>query len=578
MPRGTVLFLMTASTKSSKRSRSPPSPNSVLDRKALLQALEDRNINIKPSQIEAFYQCLHRQHYPELPVFVENYYKYENDKKFQLADDELELSAPLKNFVSKNKRKSRNKKELNKQLLDFLKDPSSGFTTVTSTIDSAKQSSDQVTTKLAIQLHDGHKVESVLMRYNSVAGSRVSLCVSSQVGCAMGCTFCATATMGIRGNLTAGEILEQMVHANRILATEWKENKDPKEYVVRNVVFMGMGEPLNNYDNVVEACRCMMDRKRWSLAHDKITVSTVGVTPRIRDLTRDLPEVSLALSLHAPNQEARSAIVPAAKAYKIEGLIEALVSSVRASLAMMLRHVCLIRTRLVMSNILHILGLSNIAQDDHMMIYQQKQYNGEAYMDSDRVKESKKRRAMIEYVMLEGTTSSIECAHQLGKLCQDRQFLVNLIPYNQTDVKDKLRCPSEDHMKTFQDIVSSYNTFCTIRRTMGADIASACGQLVVAKENEEPVDIEDVGVTNKTTGINITKAVKKATATKEKRAVVGVSIDNDTNDERGNLEQWIMPLMIATTIAASCFVVSSVLFFTHRRGERQSSERISRPL
>jgi sorting nexin-8 len=559
---------MTAPKKSSSRSRSPPCPNSILDRKALCQALEDRNIHVKPSQIETFYQCLHRQHYPELPVFVENYYKYENDKRFQSADDELELSAPLKNFVSK---KSRNKKELNKQLLDFLKDPNSGFTTVTSTIDCTKQSSDQVTTKLAIQLHDGHKVESVLMRYNSVAGSRVSLCVSSQVGCAMLCSFCATATMGFLGNLTAGEILEQMVHANRILAKEWKENKDPKEYVVRNVVFMGMGEPLNNYDNVVEACRCMMDRKRWSLAHDKITVSTVGVTPRIRDLTRDLPEVSLALSLHAPNQDARSTIVPAAKAYKIEDLIEALVSSLRESHPILLLRVCFSRARLVMSNIFRTLGLSYFAQDNHMMIYQQKQYNGEAYMDSDRVKESKKRRVMIEYVMLEGTTSSIECAHQLGKLCQNRQFLVNLIPYNQTDVKDKLRCPSEDQMKKFQKIVSSYNTLCTIRRTMGADIASACGQLVVAKEKDEPVDIEDVGVANKTTGINVTKAMKKATSTKKKRTVVEVSIDSDTNDEKGDFEHWIMPLMIATTIAASCFVVSSVLFFTHRRGERQSS-------
>lgn len=512
---------------SSKRSRSPPFPNSILDQNAFLGALEDRKIFLKPTQIDTFYQSLHRQHYPELPVFVDNYYKHEQG--LSLEDSEI---SPLKNKVSKSK--NRNKKQLNKLLLDFLKDPNNGFATVTSTIDCAKQSSDQTTTKLAIKLYDGQMVESVLMRYNSIAGSRVSLCVSSQVGCAMGCTFCATATMGIRGNLTAGEILEQMVHAHRFLANEWKETKEAKQHIVRNVVFMGMGEPLNNYDNVVSACKCLLDRKRWNLAHGKITVSTVGVTPRIYNLTRDLPEVSLALSLHAPNQEARSAIVPAAKAYKIEGLIDAL--------------------------------------DNHMMFYQQKRYNGAEYTDADRIKESSKRRAMIEYVMLEGATSTLECAHQLGKLCQNRHLLVNLIPYNPTDVKDTLRCPSEENMKSFQNVVSSYNTLCTIRRTMGADIESACGQLVVLKatENSKQVDIEDVGVVEKSEKISSKGVVMRtSTVTKLNRSVVTVDTDNDANhDENDFLCRWIKPLAIATTIAASCFVVSSVLYFMRRRGVR----------
>ena len=193
------------SLSSSKRTRTAPFPNSILDRKALIQALEDRFIFLKPLQLETFYQSLHRQHYPELPVFVEQYYKHEQKGRIE---NEVEEQRPLNNNISKSK--SRNKRQLNKQLLDFLMDPNCGFTTITSTIDSSKQSSDQTTTKLAVKLHDGHLVESVLMRYNSVAGSRVSLCVSSQVGCAMGCTFCATATMGIRGNLSAGEILEQI--------------------------------------------------------------------------------------------------------------------------------------------------------------------------------------------------------------------------------------------------------------------------------------------------------------------------------------------------------------------------------
>ena len=343
----------------SKRSRKAPFPNSILDRPALLKALDDRGISLKAKQIEGFYQALHRQHYPELDKFVENYYRHEA-KDNRTIDD----STPIKNQITS--RKNRNLIQLSKQLLDFLKDPDNGFVTITSKVDLAVLSRDGSTTKLAVRLHDDHVVESVLMRYMNKDGGRASLCVSSQVGCAMGCTFCATGTMGIRGNLTSAEILEQVVHANRILAKETKENnlvKDERRKrleLVRNIVFMGMGEPLNNYNNVVEACRCLIDRKRWNFAHGKITVSTVGVTPRIHDLTKDLPEVCLALSLHAPNQAMRSDIVPAARAYKIEGLIDAL--------------------------------------DNHMMAYLKKR-SSEGYTEEERIKESTRRRAMIEYVM-----------------------------------------------------------------------------------------------------------------------------------------------------------------------------------
>jgi sorting nexin-8 len=339
-----------------RRSRSPPSPNSILDRNALERALDMANISLKKQHVDAFYQNLHRQHYPSLPDFVETYYR--NEAKRDLKDP-----LPLKNNVTR--KKNRNKLQLPKTLLDFLKDPNNGFLTVTTTVDQAKTSADGTTTKLAVRLHDGHLVETVLMLYVTKDGSRASLCVSSQVGCAMGCTFCATGTMGIRGNLTTGEILEQVVHADRILAEEaiknnLKENERKNNLdLVRNVVFMGMGEPMNNYDNVVQACRGLIDCKRWNLARGKVTISTVGVTPRIHDLTRDLPEISLALSLHAPNQEMRSKIVPAAKAYKIEGLIDAL--------------------------------------DGHMMSYLSK--NGAEYTSAERIKESTRRRAMIEYVM-----------------------------------------------------------------------------------------------------------------------------------------------------------------------------------
>jgi adenine C2-methylase RlmN of 23S rRNA A2503 and tRNA A37 len=142
---------------------------------------------------------------------------------------------------------------------------------------------------MIVELAGGDVVEACVMRH---AKGRTTLCVSSQVGCKMGCTFCATGTLGELGNLSAGEICEQLAHASRGDA-------------VRNVVFMGMGEPLNNYRNVIDAIEAMTSDKGFGLSPAKITVSTVGVIPRMRTLRRDAPGTRLALSLHAPNQALR---------------------------------------------------------------------------------------------------------------------------------------------------------------------------------------------------------------------------------------------------------------------------------
>lgn len=156
-----------------KRFRKPPNPNSVLDRQALIDALDKKGIVLKSKQIDGFYQCLHRQHYPDLPTFVDNYYR--NEAKLDVPDP-----TPIKNKVSR--KKNRNRVQLSKVFLNFLKDKDNGFVTISSTVDTAKTSKDCSTTKLAIRLHDGHLVESVLMRYVSKDGCRASLCVSSQVG------------------------------------------------------------------------------------------------------------------------------------------------------------------------------------------------------------------------------------------------------------------------------------------------------------------------------------------------------------------------------------------------------------
>lgn len=358
----TMAVTVKSSTKTKKQRRKGPYPYSILDRNALTESLEQAGISLKGMHLEFFYQSLHKQHYPPLQEFVNNYYKQQEGggKGADGEDDPIASSKPLKNNNGSG-RKTRNRLQLPKPFLEFLtKTPD--FVTMTSRVQQKLTSSDESTTKLIVELHDGQVVESVLMRYDKKGSGRASLCVSSQVGCAMGCTFCATGTMGLFGNLTTAEILEQMIHANRILSQEHqlRQDKTRKLHVVRNVVFMGMGEPLDNYNNVVAACRSMMDRKLWNLAHGRVTVSTVGLISQIRKLTQELPEVSLALSLHAPNQEARTAIVPTATRYPIDQLIDAL--------------------------------------DNHMMAYIKKK-SGETFTAEERMKEGTRRRAMIEYVM-----------------------------------------------------------------------------------------------------------------------------------------------------------------------------------
>ena len=322
-PRQPSLSTKANNNKRRGRGRPVPSPKPILDRQALLQALDAADIVVKKEHMDGFYQALHRHRYPPLPEFVEQYYQNEteclrtkakpsspdnksspdnhqnynnnnhNDPPSQdkTTTDHQNQNPPvlhLKNAVTN--RKNRNRTNLPKAFLQFLADPHNNFATVTSKVVTVKTSADRSTTKLAVQLHDGQLVESVLMRYGpklmgkGVEGSnkhnkgnttslpkcgRASLCVSSQVGCAMGCNFCATGMMGLTGDLNVAEILEQVVHAERILAQEAlerrtlrqrqepatpvgdderdtanKTNTKPMELasdldVVRNIVFMG---------------------------------------------------------------------------------------------------------------------------------------------------------------------------------------------------------------------------------------------------------------------------------------------------------------------------------------------------
>ncbi|KAF9665936.1 hypothetical protein SADUNF_Sadunf16G0177000 [Salix dunnii] len=319
----------------------------------------------------------------------------------------------------------------------------SKFKTFTSSVDSVINSNDGVTTKLLVKLQNGAFVEAVIMRYDTrlgkyggkprPGGPRSTLCISSQVGCKMGCKFCATGSMGFKNNLSSGEIVEQLVHASCLSQ-------------IRNVVFMGMGEPLNNYSALVEAVR-VMSGAPFQLSPKRITVSTVGIIHAINKLHKDLPGLNLAVSLHAPVQDVRCQIMPAARAFPLEKLMDAL------------------------------------------QVYQKNRQSLTSLI---------KQKIFIEYIMLDGVNDEEHHAHQLGKLLETFDVVVNLIPFNPIGSLSQFRTSSEEKVLRFQKILRGVNNIrTTIRKQMGQDISGACGQLVVNSLDEKPTnqgvtDIEDL--------------------------------------------------------------------------------------
>ena len=327
-----------------------------------------------------------------------------------------------------------------------------GFELLTSAVASEATSADGSTTKLVVRLQDGHEIETVLMRHD---GGRNTLCVSSQIGCKMACTFCATGTLGELGNLTEGEILEQLAHAKtacRFPATNANANARDHSPAppssVTNVVFMGMGEPLNNYASVLAAFRAMTNPRLFALPPRRVTVSTVGVAPKMRALARDAPEARLALSLHAPTQTLRETIVPSSTAYPLDAIMAALDEYLEGPPP---------RRR------------ANAAEGSR----------------------SSKRRAMIEYCVLGGVNDTPACAAALGALLgtpkRRESVVVNLIPYNPTDVPMGHRPPTDEAVARMANALAAepFGLRVTIRREMGRDVAGACGQLALKRTGGE---------------------------------------------------------------------------------------------
>ena len=288
-----------------------------------------------------------------------------------------------------------------------------------------RQTSSDGTEKFLFGLEDGESIESVLIPDED----RLTLCISSQVGCTMGCGFCLTGKIGFKRNLMAFEIVDQIIAVMQVKSEKLKvknsESKIPPLHPpllkggargITNIVFMGMGEPLLNFDNVVEALRRITEFLGFS--RRRITLSTCGIAPKIPELYKKAPHVNLAISLNAAANDVRDMLMPVNKKYPIEALISA----------------------------------------------------------CKKIPLSPQSKITFEYVMLDGLNDSPDDAKRLVKLLKNIPSKVNLIPFNPYD-GGKLKRPSDDKVLTFQKILIGGDITVFIRKSKGQDILAACGQL-----------------------------------------------------------------------------------------------------
>lgn len=278
------------------------------------------------------------------------------------------------------------------------------------------------TRKLLLELRDGRLIETVLMLYpaSPEGRARATVCISTQAGCAYGCTFCATGQMGFERHLTAGEIVAQALYfARELRERPWIAPDGQRIDHVTNLVFMGMGEPLHNYDNTLKALRILNMPEGLRIGARHMTVSTVGLVPGILRLADEPLQVNLAISLHAPNNEMRLRTMPVTRKYPIEQVLDA------------------------------------------VRVYVQR--TG--------------RQVTFEYVLLSGVNDGDEHARELAALLAPLEQLghVNLIPVNKTAAG--YQSPSGERIRTFRELLRAGGVSSSVRAERGDDIAAACGQL-----------------------------------------------------------------------------------------------------
>ncbi|MBT2668424.1 23S rRNA (adenine(2503)-C(2))-methyltransferase RlmN [Bacillus sp. ISL-4] len=274
-----------------------------------------------------------------------------------------------------------------------------------------KQESADGTIKFLFKLQDGNLIETVMMRHKY----GISVCVTTQVGCNIGCSFCASGLLAKSRDLSSGEIVEQIMNVQ--LHLDKLEQGD----VVSHVVVMGIGEPFDNFDNMIDFLKVLMDHKGLAIAARRITVSTSGLANKIYDFTDTQLQVNLAISLHAPNNELRTRIMKINRAIPIEKLMKSL----------------------------------------------------------DYYLEKTNRRITIEYILLKDVNDHQEEAEQLANLLEDKKhrLYVNLIPYNPVDEHSQYQRSEKESVLSFYDTLKKRGVNCKIRQEHGTDIDAACGQL-----------------------------------------------------------------------------------------------------
>ena len=329
---------------------------------------------------------------------LEEYFISKNEKKFKAIQTfEWLYKKRIKNFSDMS--------NVGKNLITYLE---TDFTINSLEILDKKTSDDVV--KYLFKLEDNNKIEAVLMKHDY--GN--SLCISTQVGCNMGCSFCESGRLKKVRNLKTGEMVKQILMVEEDLAIR-----------ISHVVLMGIGEPFDNYDNVIKFIDIINCPKGIDLGSRHITVSTSGLVPKINEFANYDKQVNLAISLHAPNNELRSKIMNINKAYPIEELIDSV-----------------------------------------------KKYI-----------EKTNRRVTFEYIMLKGVNDSAACALELVNLLRGMNCYVNLIPYNETSHIEYKKTPKEQIM-VFYDVLKKNNIGVTIRREFGSLVSAACGQLRSNYEEE----------------------------------------------------------------------------------------------
>lgn len=271
------------------------------------------------------------------------------------------------------------------------------------------------TVKTAWKLHDGEVVESVLIPGNQ----KFTVCVSSQVGCKLGCKFCATGTLGFKRNLTPGEIFQQV--------TEARKAAEAQGFPLSNIVFMGMGEPLLNYENVMKAIERLTAKDGLAMSPYRITVSTAGIPDKIRQLADDRARFNLAVSLHAAKENIRSSLMPVNKAYPLSRIAESLKYFVAKT----------------------------------------------------------GTRPTFEYLLLKDVNDSLDDAKALAQYCRQFPIKINLIEYNPVEDSGFHHSP-EKHRDEFVRFLESCNMVVNIRHSKGKDIDAACGQLAGREKGNPP--------------------------------------------------------------------------------------------